>query len=255
MEAFYPKKYYAFGNLIQSTGFKNFLKILRKKIFDYGLWFFNYPEYYGWLEPLGMSKDKTIADIGCGNGQLVYEMWCSGYKNLSGFDPYLPKEISLQGLFLQKKDVTDVTGTYDYIMLHHSFEHMKSPLETMNKLSKLLNPRGKLLIRVPVTDAEVWEKEGINWFQLDAPRHFFIPSKKAMLILAERSGLKLSKVIFDSNENQFIITDMYRAGKSYKDIQSGEWARSGSKMKLRQKAQILNRKQKGDQACFYFEKA
>lgn len=255
MEAYYPKNYYAFGNLVESHGLRNILKKWRKTLFDMNLWFLAYPEYYTWLTPVRIGKNAAIADIGCGNGQLLYELRCSGYKNLFGFDPYLPEEMCMDGFILERKDVLEISGQYDLIMLHHSFEHMVNPLESMKKLSQLLKTKGQLLIRVPVTDAEVWEKEGIYWFQLDAPRHFFIPSKRAMKILGEKSGLKLTKVIFDSNENQFSVTEFYKAGKTYKDILSGNLLESVSTKNLRQRAQELNKIEKGDQACFYFDKA
>lgn len=255
MDAYYPSNYYAFGNLVKSHRLRNLFKKVRKTLFDWKLWFFSYPEYYKWLSPITISKDSAIADIGCGNGQLVYELKCSGYTNLYGFDPHLPAEMTMDGFILQRKDVLEVSGQYDLIMLHHSFEHMVNPLQSMNKLSQLLKPKGQFLIRVPVTDAEVWEKEGINWYQLDAPRHFFIPSKKVMEILGEKSGLKLTQVIFDSNANQFSVTAFYKAGKTYRDILSGNLLKSVPTKNLRKRAQELNKIEKGDQACFYFKKA
>lgn len=253
IDEYYPENYYAFGNLIESKGLRNQFKKIRKILFDWKLWHFSYPEYYNWLKPLSILRDSAIADIGCGNGQLLYELSCTGYTNLHGFDPYLKKEMSTHGLNLQRKDVMEVSGQFDLIMLHHSFEHMVNPLESMKRLGQLLKPEGQLLIRVPVTDAEVWEKEGINWFQLDAPRHFFIPSRLAMRILGEKAGLKLNLVVFDSNENQFAITNLYKDGKSMKEYNSKNLEVKKSKKNWKLKADILNKTGKGDQACFYFK--
>ncbi|MCH6199813.1 class I SAM-dependent methyltransferase [Aquiflexum sp. LQ15W] len=253
MDVYYPENYYAFGNLIKSKGLRNQFKKIRKTLFDWKLWFFSYPEYYNWLSPLKISKDAAIADIGCGNGQLLYELSCTGYTNLHGFDPYLKKETSTKGLKLQRKGLYEVSGQFNLIMLNHSFEHMVNPLESMKKLSELLKPKGQLLIRVPVTDAEVWEKEGINWFQLDAPRHFFIPSQLSMRILGEKVGLKLNLVVFDSNENQFVITNLYKDGKNMKEYNSTNLINQKFIKNWKQKADILNETGKGDQACFYFK--
>ncbi|MCL6258956.1 class I SAM-dependent methyltransferase [Aquiflexum sp. TKW24L] len=255
MDAYYPSNYYAFGNLVESHGLMNVVKKLRKTLFDRNLWVFGYPEYYKWLAPIEIEKDASIADIGCGNGQLVYELKWAGFKNLYGFDPYLPEEKSMEGLRLERKDVYKVSGQYDLVMLHHSFEHMENPVQVMEKLNTILKKGGKLLIRVPVTDAEVWKQEKTDWFQIDAPRHFFIPSKNAMKILGEKCGLKLTQVIFDSNEFQFIITDMYKNNQPMIGNNPNKSVNRETRVKLQQKAKILNATDQGDQACFYFEKA
>lgn len=254
LSPYYPVNYYAFGTLVPSSRLKNLLKNFRKRLFDLGIWKFDHPEYYKWLAPLNLNKENHIADIGCGNGQLVYEMKCTGFKNLFGFDPYLPKEITLRGLELKKRNVLEISGQFDVIMLHHSFEHMEKPIEVMEKINSLLNKGGKLLIRVPVTDAEVWNNEGTDWFQLDAPRHFFIPSKKAMQILGQKTGFTLTQIIFDSNEFQFIITDMYKNEQTLSGNYPEKWTDRKTRTHYRQKARELNMAHKGDQACFYFEK-
>jgi SAM-dependent methyltransferase len=254
LSPYYPVDYYAFGKLVPSSGLKNLFKRWRKKLFDLQLWKFGSPEYLDWIAPLDLHENDRIADIGCGNGQLVYELKCSGFKNLFGFDPYLPEEMTMAGLELKKRNVFGISGQYDVIMLHHSFEHMENPIEVMDKLNSLLKKGGKLLIRVPVTDAEVWEQEKTDWFQLDAPRHFFIPSKKSMEILAEKCGFKLEEIIFDSNEFQFIITDMYKNGLTLTGNNHEKWVDQKTRKSLQQKAKILNQSHKGDQACFYFEK-
>ena len=255
LSPYYPVDYYAFGRLVPSSGLKNLFKRWRKKLYELQLWKFGNVDYLDWIAPLYLHENDRIADIGCGNGQLVYELKCSGFKNLFGFDPYLPEEMTMDGLELKKRNVLGISGQYDVIMLHHSFEHMENPIEVMNKLNSLLKKGGKLLIRVPVTDAEVWEKEKTDWFQLDAPRHFFIPSKKSMKILAEKCGFKLEQTIFDSNEFQFIITDMYKNGKTLTGNNPEKWVDRKTRKSLQQKAKILNQSHKGDQACFYFEKA
>jgi SAM-dependent methyltransferase len=254
MANYYPSNYYAFGGLVESSGFKNIIKNLRFRLFQAGIKWTKQPDYLDWMVQLGAGKNDLIADIGCGNGQLLYELKCSGFKSLVGFDPYLPQEISESGFCLERKDLMEISGSYDILMLHHSFEHLQNPKEAMKRISKLLKPKGKLLVRVPVTDAAVWEKEGTNWFQLDAPRHFFIPSKSAMKLLGEKSGLRLTKIIFDSNEYQFVITDMYKNGKSLNGSDPEKWADDKSRVKWKKEAELLNQLEEGDQACFYFQK-
>ena len=252
---YYSSEYYTSTELILSSPLKNIYKKIRWQIHKRNLLFFHSTEYLHWLKPLNLRLDHKIADIGCGNGQLLYEMHCSGFNNLYGFDPFLHKEILFDGLKISKCNVADIEGQFDVIMLHHSFEHMADPTATMKKLTALLKPGGKLLIRVPVSDAEVWKTEGINWFQLDAPRHLYIPSVKAMKIMGDSNGLILEQIIFDSNEKQFVITDMYKKNIPLKENNPFDFVDNKSRKSSIQKAKQLNKDQKGDQACFYFTKA
>jgi len=50
---------------------------------------------------------------------------------------------------------------------------MPNPRNVFEKISGLLSDEGTLLIRIPVMDCFAWKEYGVNWFQLDAPRHFF----------------------------------------------------------------------------------
>jgi len=63
-------------------------------------------------------------------------------------------------------------------MMHHAFEHMDDPKAMLKLCFDKLNPGGRLLIRTPVTDSEVWKEKRELWVQLDAPRHWsFLLSK------------------------------------------------------------------------------
>ncbi|MFC3416610.1 class I SAM-dependent methyltransferase [Algoriphagus hitonicola] len=177
----------------------------------------------------------------------------SGFKNLHGFDPYIQQETQRRGLTISKKALEQIEGTFDVVMLHHSFEHLADPNAAIEQLVKLLNPDGKLLIRLPVTDGVVWKMEREFWFQLDAPRHLFIPSVKGMKILGTRHGLKLEKVVFDSTGSQFWATEGYKKGLSLNSNPEKHF----SKLELddfEKKAEQLNQLKKGDQAGFYFKR-
>lgn len=42
-----------------------------------------------------MGFSARIADAGCGNGQLLYELYSGEYSDLDGFDPYIEKDIQI----------------------------------------------------------------------------------------------------------------------------------------------------------------
>lgn len=64
-----------------------------------------------------------------------------------------------------------------------SFEHMTNPHEVMDSLGRLLAPKGVARIEIPVFPNIAFDMFGVNWFQLDAPRHIFLYGKKSMEIM------------------------------------------------------------------------
>ena len=108
------------------------------------------------------------------------------------------------------------------------------------------------MIRVPIASSYAWEFYREHWYQIDAPRHFYLHSLSSMGLLAEQSGLAVHEVVYDSTVDQFRTSEMYRRGvRSLKDAgfskaQVRAWNRSAAR---------LNREGRGDQAVFYLRKA
>lgn len=255
MSAYYPKGYYSFSGLSLSNVQVRWMKRLRFFLIrKFGLTLFQ-PVYGRWLRLMDVEKDQAVADIGCGNGQLLYELYSSGFGNLSGFDPFIDSSRSVaKGLTLYKKELDQIQETYHAVMVHHAFEHMPSPDASFALLARLLKPGGKLLIRLPVSDGEAWTLFRETWVQLDAPRHYFIPSVAGMKILAERHGLELYHTEFDSTSFQFWASQKYQKGHSLH--QSGQKINPSAEVlkEFEKKAASLNSVRKGDQAAFYFRK-
>lgn len=252
---YYPADYYSFVPLQRSDARTKFLKRLRMKVFLASGISSIAPMYGYWLRKVHSGFSGRIADVGCGNGQLLYELHCAGYRDLHGFDPYMDQSIQLEkGLTLWKKRLEDSELTFDLIMMHHSFEHMEDPNEILKASFTKLNPGGVLLVRCPVTDAEVWKQSRSKWVQLDAPRHLIIPSVCGLNQLAEERGFEIQEVEFDSSEFQFWGTALYEKGLSLRSAKIFEHFSPEQLASWKEKALRYNQEGKGDQACFYFRK-
>ncbi|MFT7204748.1 MAG: putative SAM-dependent methyltransferase, partial [Algoriphagus sp.] len=155
---------------------------------------------------------------------------------------------------LWKKSFEDSEGHFDLIMMHHAFEHMIDPRAILKLCFEKLNPGGKLLVRTPVTDAEVWKEKRELWVQLDAPRHFIIPSVKGFTNLASEIGLELEEVEFDSSAFQFWGTALYEQGELLNQALIKTIFGSKELKEMNKKALRYNQEGKGDQACFYLVK-
>ena len=195
--------------------------------------------------------DSKILDIGCGTGKLLFELQYFGFQSLVGIDPYIPENIFKDQVHILKKDFLDLDKSFDFIMLHHSFEHMEHPHKVFEKLYSILNESGTILIRIPVADCYAWEEYKENWYQLDPPRHFFLHTKKSMQHLANEHGFKIDHIICDSTESQFINSENYRNG-----IPLVNTTPAPKKIRkiLRKKSILLNKELRGDQACFFLKK-
>jgi len=251
---YYPRDYYSFSPLVKSAPVKKLLKSARMKLFLLGIDFLS-PVYGYWLKKLQPKFNQKIADLGCGNGQLIYELHAGGFTDLHGFDPYVEKDSTLaENCFLWKKELSQTDEKFDIIMMHHSFEHMAEPLQVLNDCYAHLKRGGKMLIRTPVADSEVFEKEKDLWVQLDAPRHLLIPSLKGFEVIARKAGFRLNEVEFDSDAFQFLGTEIYKKGFSLSPENLENYFSTEEKKDYQKKALQYNEKGLGDQVCFYLEK-
>ncbi|MFH2218784.1 MAG: class I SAM-dependent methyltransferase [Pseudomonadota bacterium] len=219
------------------------------------------PDYFNWLKRVNIRFESEILDVGCGTGHLLVRMKRDGFQNLTGVDAFIKEDIYYEnGVKLLKKDLSGIDGRFDFIMLHHSYEHMSDPLGTIQALYRLLKPGRYVLIRIPVASSHAWESFGENWVQLDVPRHLFLHTVKSMGLLADQSGFVLEEIVFDSTDFQFWGSEQYRRGIPLRGSRSfAENPRNSIFSKkdingFKARAKELNEKQMGDQACFYLYK-
>ena len=202
-----------------------------------------------------ISKEARILDVGCGPGHLLRRLREAGFAHLAGQDPF--HSWAFPGIEIHSGPLHDVAGQYDLIMLHHSLEHTSDPLQMLVEAKMLCSPSGLILVRIPVAAGEAWTTYGVDWYQIDAPRHLVIPSARGMQELAQRAGLRISNVDYDSDETQFLCSEQYkrdislRDGRSYYHNPHQALFAEPEIANAKARAQAANRAGTGDQACFY----
>jgi 2-polyprenyl-3-methyl-5-hydroxy-6-metoxy-1,4-benzoquinol methylase len=218
-------------------------------------------DYFDWLRRGGVRLDSEILDVGCGSGSFLVKLKRHGFTRLSGIDPFLGEDIEYgDGLHIQKKALAEVDGRFDFILLNHSFEHMRDPLSALVEIRRLLNPDGCALLRMPYADSYAWRKYRTHWVQLDAPRHLILHTGKSMRILSEAAGLRLSDITFDSTEFQFLGSEQYLQDiplidpRSFLENPGNSLFTSTEIGSFSKKAVELNLQGEGDQACFFLNR-
>jgi len=207
------------------------------------------------LSPLHLETTSRVLDVGCGNGGRLYVLREIGFENLLGIDAYIETDIEYpNGLKVVKKTIGDVEGAWDCVMFHASFEHMPEPLGTLSRAAALLREGGVCYVRIPLVSSYAWEHYGVNWVQLDAPRHLYLHSTRSFELLAANAGLQVEQVIHDSTAFQFWGSELYAKDIPLKsDHPRSLFSRSRMRA-FRKKARELNRDGRGDIASFYLTK-
>jgi len=116
------------------------------------------------------------------------------------------------------------------------------------------------MLRIPIFPSYAWEKYGVDWFNLDAPRHYYLHSLKSIELLVENSNFQVTDIIYDSNESQFWGSEQYKKDIALHDQNSYY---INKKLSLFSKNNIndfklqadrLNETQMGDTVCIYLNK-
>ncbi len=265
---YYPENYFSFQKKTESSlkkklnifrdkhvlGRKNILGNILTKI--YGK-----PTYTNWLINSKAGFEDKILDVGCGSGSLIYRIGNAGFMNVMGIDLFIDKDINYKnGVKVLKKSLFDLDEQFDFIMLHHSLEHMQDQNQVFEKLHNLLKPRKTLLIRIPICSSVAWHRFKENWFALEAPRHYFLHSEKSIELLAETHGFKIKNISYDSRSIQFWASIQYQKDIALMDeksyfINPKESIFSDEEIKeFEEETKRLNENGGADQAVIYLER-
>jgi len=207
-----------------------------------------------------MRPGSQLLDVGSGVGHTLFSLRGLGFERLIGVDPFITRSIRFPGgITVLKKQINEVEGKFDYVVLNHSIEHMDEPLNVLKDVRRLLAPGGQVLISTPIASSFASREYGVNWVQLDAPRHLFVHSVKSIEHMAKQAGLRIIEAVYESTEFQFWGSEQYRAGIPLHDKRS--YARSPKRsmfsakeiLGFRRRAAELNRAHDGDEASLYLQ--
>lgn len=217
---YYPSEYYSF----QGIRIKEKYWPVRLKLFLYDLYFNRSNKNYFLKTVLSPLKalvrgvqfpiPNKVLDVGCGSGQFLYEMKILGAKEVHGVEPGGFNKESADEHRIKIKNSTLSEAKYDknffdLVTMNHVLEHVNDPDETLKEIQRTLRPGGKLIIGVPNTRSLDCYLFGVNWYNLDVPRHLFDYSSKNLSKHLKSLGFKKIKIRYTSGRTYFFNSTIY----------------------------------------------
>ncbi len=208
-----------------------------------------------WARKARIRPADRILDFGCGQGENLLLLHLLGYRYLLGADAFLDKSREVApGVPVLKATHQELDGHFDWVMMHHSFEHIADPRALLTSVQRMLTSDGRVLIRMPVTGGWAWRNYGVNWAQLDAPRHLVLYTIDGFRRIAEECGFLLDEIFYDSDSFQFYGSELVRSGEAFGGRPTERFSSQQMAMWAAE-AERLNRTRDGDQACFVLRSA
>jgi len=172
----------------------------RSGIFDY---------IYGFVRSYQLNKKRKligkyfdnnsgkILDIGCGTGEFLQIMKKYNW-DISGVDTSdKARKIVKSKLNIHVKDPKDWINSnekFDVITCWHSLEHVHEPWLYLEKIKKILNPGGLLIVALPnyqSTDAKIYKE---FWAAYDTPRHLYHFTIQSMNKMIHPQGFTIQSI-------------------------------------------------------------
>lgn len=235
MSPFYPpEKYYSFNADVPVVRRGNRIRRWAKRVRDNAACFGRggisgaiarrFPnqdatECRNWIRHTSLNfRHARILDVGCGSGWHLRRLQQLGFTDLTGIDPYLSNDLHYENVNIYARPILTLKGRqFDLVMLHHSFEHMPDPIGTLTQIRELMASRGECLIRVPVVSRGPWRMYGTCWAEIDAPRHYVLHTELSLKIAAERAGLAIKCIQYESDVFTYLASELYRRDLSLHD--------------------------------------
>ena len=132
-------------------------------------------------------------DIGCGNGRFISSMNELG-REFEGveFSPVavdICHKANLKVFNGELKDAEFKGNSFDIISARHLIEHIPDPDDLFKEISRVLKPKGRLVIRTPNSKALGRKWFGLNWFPDDIPRHLILFNFENLNMLAKKYNI------------------------------------------------------------------
>jgi len=166
------------------------------------------------LRTLPKRKGGRILDVGCGSGHFLVIA-----RKLSGMDAYGVEPHHYDAEYAAKHHLSIFKGSleeaqfpdgfFDVVTLNHVLEHIGDPRSTLREVRRIVKPDGTIVVGIPQTRSLLYRLFGRRWWQLDVPRHLFVPSIHNLSRLVEELGFRISRVRYNGTPASILASLRY----------------------------------------------
>jgi len=145
------------------------------------------------------SNSASILDVGAGSGAFVAAATKNGHLSFAieqdgscrkNIEEFMPGRV-VGDLFAYEEVGYAVP---DVVTLWHVFEHIPDPSDFLAQVSRNFPATTKIIIEVPNAQSWLFKMMRSKWPHLDAPRHVFLPSKLGIEYVAQKNGMRVSRI-------------------------------------------------------------
>jgi SAM-dependent methyltransferase len=161
----------------------------------------------------------SVLEIGAGRGDVLRSIPGEGLRKVA-IEPnpvasILGDNAGVEFIRGTAEDVLPLLDSrFDWIILHHSLEHVREPRFVLTHCNRLLSKGGLLTVAVPSLDSLGFRLFGAKWDPLDIPRHLNHWSSRGLTLLLRESGFDPVSLYFQLNPFPFARTTARAFGGS-----------------------------------------
>jgi SAM-dependent methyltransferase len=154
-----------------------------------------------------IPKTARVADIGCGNAELLRLIQLYGGQQWQLFgvdiaDESMKRlgELGITGIQSRFENINEAEIQFDAIIMNQVIEHLEKPMEIIAKAHNLLSQGGLLILETPSIDgwdAKLFKKR--YWGGWHTPRHWQIFSEATLTQALEQQGFVVTRVDYMLN--------------------------------------------------------
>lgn len=146
-----------------------------------------------------LASSSSVLDIGCGAGTFLlmlrdrYGANVTGvdFKDLSGLPGF--DRIDFRHGPIGQQSFPD--AGFDLVTMWHFLEHDYAPVQTLEKVRRVLKDDGLLVIEVPRLDSLSARLYRERWPGLQAPQHTVLFDKKTLLESVRKAGFEVQEYL------------------------------------------------------------
>jgi 2-polyprenyl-3-methyl-5-hydroxy-6-metoxy-1,4-benzoquinol methylase len=148
--------------------------------------------------PEWVSGGRAL-DLGCGNGLFLNGLRRHGWE-IVGVDLSEAAATTAHESFGIEVHVGELADapideqSFDFIHMSHVIEHLRHPLETLQRISSLLRPGGRLFVETPNIESLGFKWSREYWYPLDPPRHLWLFSPSTLTRALNQCGFSVSRL-------------------------------------------------------------